>query len=106
VSTKPSRPARKELEAAVRADRERQYGDATTGHTNLGLAWTGLLQNHYGIVLDHPLPAHLVLLMMSASKANRAARGLMHIEDNYVDGAIYFNLAGEAALKAEEARDA
>jgi len=62
---------RREKEA-VAADRLAQYPDATKGHTNLGLAWTGLLQNHYGIKLDHPIPAHVVLLMLGANKHNRA----------------------------------
>lgn len=81
----------------VLKERAEQYGDATTGHENLGLAWTGLLQNHYGIQLDHPIPADVVLLMMAASKANRAARGLKLLDDNYDDGANYFDLAGETA---------
>lgn len=73
---------------------EEEYGDATFGHTNLGLEWTGILQNHYQIRFDHPIPPHIVLLMMAASKINRAAvpfRG--QGEDDYIDGISYIDLA-------------
>ena len=63
------------------------YGEPELSHENIGLAWTGLLQQHYGLRLDHPLPAWLVELMMAAFKIHRAAR-VFH-EDNYMDLEAY-----------------
>ena len=83
-------------ETDVQRKRSKQYGDATAGHRNLGLEWTGILQNHYGITLDHPIPSHVVLLMMAASKINRAATPTPGQPDDYVDARIYLNLAREA----------
>ena len=77
-------------------ERTAQYGPATFGHANLGLYWTGILQNHFGIELDHPIPAHVVLLMMAASKINRAATPTPGQEDDYIDGKNYLQLAEEA----------
>jgi hypothetical protein len=85
-------------DAEIRAERSKRYGDHVPGHQNLGMAWTGLIQNHYGIRLPHPLPAFLVELMMVASKANRAAVNPAG-RDNYKDGRIYFAMAEEAASK-------
>ena len=92
-----------ELQAAldeVLADREPSLGDATVGHRNLGLIWTALLQDHYGIVLDHPLPPELVLLMMAGCKLNRAA--IKFKFDHYLDLLGYTKLAYAAAEKPEE----
>ena len=85
----------------VRAGRTAQYGDATVGHRNLGLLWTGLLQNHFQIRLPHAIPPDVVLPMMAASKANRAATPTPGQPDDYEDGAIYFELAGEAKGKED-----
>jgi len=89
-----TRPA---AEDHIREVRSLRYGpDHKAGHGNLGLMWTGLLQNHYGIQLAHPIPAHLVEIMMALNKANRVAvdpQGL----DHYVDGRAYFAMAEEAA---------
>lgn len=90
----------KKLEAKIREERGATYGDATLGHHNLGLCWTGILQNHFKTELPWPIPADVVLLMMAALKLNRAAidRGG---EDHYADGRIYIELAAEAAEKTE-----
>ena len=81
---------------AIREERALKYGDATFGHGNLGLMWTGLLQNHYGIKLDHPLPPEMVLVMMAVGKANRVAVEKVYDPDHFEDGMNYFQLAGEA----------
>lgn len=49
-------PKLKKLEAK----RGEVYGDPALSHTNIGLAWTGLIQQHYGITLAHPIPNYLV----------------------------------------------
>ena len=82
----------------IRASRASRYGDHVAGHRNLGLLWTGILQNHYGIRLAHPLPAHLVETLMACNKLNRIAvdpKG----RDHYADGRIYITMAEEAARK-------
>ena len=81
---------------AIREERAKKYGDATFGHANLGLMWTGLLQNHYGITLKHPLPSEMVLVMMAMGKANRVAVEKKYDVDHFEDGMNYFQLAGEA----------
>ena len=83
-------------EDLVQKIRQERYGStATVNHRNLGLLWTGIIQSYFEIELSHPIPSHVVLLMMSASKINRAAseRGPLVDDDNYVDGKIYMELA-------------
>jgi hypothetical protein len=74
-------------------ERGKIYGDPALSHHNIGLTWTGLIQQHYGIRLDHPLPAWLVELMMVAFKVHRSAR-VFHA-DNYVDAKAYLKFAEE-----------
>ena len=74
-------------------EREKIYGPKFESHQNIGLAWTGLLQQHYGIRLDHPIPASLVALMMCDFKASRSSR-VFH-GDNYVDLHAYARFAEE-----------
>lgn len=85
-----------EREKKLHEERGKQYGEGTFAHTNLGLEWTGLIQNHYRITLSHPLPPDLVLLMFAASKANRAACPTPLHDDNYDDGKVYFEMARKA----------
>ena len=59
-------------EKKVQIARASRYGDHRFVHANLGLMWTGILQSYYSIELSEPIPAHVVLLMMTASKLNRA----------------------------------
>ena len=70
------------------------YGEAHLSHENIGLAWTGILQQHFGIRLDHPIPAHVVELMMVSFKVQRSAR-VFHA-DNYVDLRAYAKFAEHA----------
>lgn len=72
-------------------ERGKVYGDPKQSHTNIGLSWAALIQQHYGIVLDHPLPASLVAQMMVTFKMQRAAR-VFH-EDNYIDATAYTDFA-------------
>lgn len=72
-------------------ERGKVYGDPKLSHENIGLAWAGLIQQHYGIRLDHPLPAFLVSLMMVDFKASRSAR-VFHA-DNFVDLRAYCKFA-------------
>lgn len=73
------------------AERGKVYGDPRQSLGNIGLSWTGLIQQHYGITLDHPIPAALVAQMMVTFKMQRAAR-VFHA-DNYVDAHAYTKFA-------------
>lgn len=72
-------------------ERGKVYGEPHHSHKNIGLAWTGLIQQHYGIVLDHPLPHWLVEQMMVQFKVHRSAR-VFHA-DNYIDANAYLRFA-------------
>lgn len=82
-----------DIVAKVIEERGKVYGDPLLSHENIGLSWTGLIQQHYGIRLDHPLPASLVAQMMVTFKMQRACK-VWH-EDNYVDAQAYLGFAEE-----------
>jgi len=86
-------------EKAIQKIRTKRYGqDFTRNHQNLGLIWTGILQSYYEIQFPEMMPSHVVLLMMAASKINRASteKGKLLDEENYDDGKIYLELAKSA----------
>ena len=83
-------------ELDIRRQRGAQYGNADESHENTGLVWTGLIQNHYGIKLDHPLSASLVEIMMAGNKLNRMVTPNDMQDDDYLDGRVYIQLAREA----------
>lgn len=72
---------------AVIEERGKVYGDPKQSHINIGLSWTAMIQQHYGINLDHPIPPEVVALMMVVFKAQRSAR--VYKEDNFVDMHAY-----------------
>ena len=72
-------------------ERGKIYGDPSLSHENIGLAWTGMIQQHYGIKLDHPLPDWVVELMMVQFKLQRSAR--VYHPDNFVDAKAYLQFA-------------
>lgn len=80
-----------EVIQATIAERAKVYGDVTMSHENIGMAWTGLIQQHYQIHLDHPIPAWLVQLMMTSFKLQRSA--LVFHADNFVDAHAYLQFA-------------
>jgi len=83
--------------------RQARYGTFIKAHENLGLEWTGIIQNHFRIKLPRPIPSHVVLLMMVASKLNRAvAEELLPDQDNYIDAKIYTAMAQKARLEYEK----
>jgi hypothetical protein len=95
-SPKPTPEQVDQVLATIR-ERGKVYGEPSLSHHNIGLSWTGLIQQHYGIRLDHPLPAWLVELMLVAFKVHRAAR-VFHA-DNYVDAKAYLKFAEEDQQK-------
>lgn len=84
------------------AERGKVYGEPHLSHLNIGLAWTGAIQQFYGIELPHPLPASVVELMMVQFKAHRAVR--VYHADNYVDLKAYAKFAEESQLKEAKER--
>lgn len=87
---------------AIKAERGRVYGDPIKSHANIGLSWTGLIQQHYGIELDHPIPSWLVNQMMVTLKMQRSAR--VYHKDNYDDAANYSQFANDGQAADERAR--
>lgn len=86
-----------DLVADTVKDRGKFYGDPHDSHENIGLSWTGLIQQHYGIKLPHPLPAHVVEQMMVVFKMHRATKAFH--QDNYVDAHAYCGFAEESQRK-------
>ncbi|MCC7112148.1 MAG: hypothetical protein IT382_22835 [Deltaproteobacteria bacterium] len=82
----------------IRKEREGDYGDSHTLHTNIGLAWTAILRQRWLIAPDVNIDAEAVLLCMAALKVVREAG--VHKDDNLVDGAGYLALAAESATGA------
>lgn len=87
----------------IRKERGLRYGPVKEGHDNLGLIWTGLLQDHYQIVLSHPIPSHIACLMLSGLKLSRAARPFRYDRDDYDDERNYTNFAQETDPRNPEA---
>ena len=76
------------------------YGDPILGHTQIGLLWTALLQEHYELELDHPIPADVTCLMMAGMKLLRACWPRFNF-DNYLDAVVYTQFASMAKELAE-----
>lgn len=87
----------------ILAERGAIYGDPLDSHANIGLSWTGLIQQHYGITLDHPLPTSLVAQMMVVFKMQRAAR--VYHADNYDDAVNYLSFARQAQQQEKPSTD-
>lgn len=85
----------------VMTERGKVYGEPHLSHENIGLAWTGLIQQHYGLRLDHPLPSWLVEMMLASFKIHRAAR-VFHA-DNFLDCRAYLAFAEHGQQKPNEA---
>lgn len=83
----------------VGKEREADYGDSHTLHTNVGLAWTAILRQR-GMIRPHGavIDAEAVLLCLAALKVVREAG--IHKDDNLVDGSGYLALAAESAAGA------
>lgn len=69
------------------AERSEVYGDPDLGFTNIGLHFTALIQQHYGMVLPHPIPNWMSALMLATFKGHRCAR--VFSEDNFIDWDAY-----------------
>lgn len=85
---------------AVMRERGSVYGEPHHSHKNIGLAWTGILQQHYGIELPHPIPHSIVELMMVSFKLQRSSR--VYHKDNFVDAKAYLEFAEHAQANPGE----
>jgi len=85
-------------EAQERGDR--LYGDATRTADNHGLILTALIQQHYDLLLPHPIPGWLVNAMNAGGKGLRFARP-GYREDDGVDSSSYMQLADTGKKKTE-----
>lgn len=85
------------------AERGQVYGDPEGSHANIGLAWTALIQQHYGMLLDHPLPPWLVALMLASMKLQRST--IAYREDNYIDLKAYGKFAEEFQKSEHESNE-
>lgn len=85
---------------AVMTERGKVYGEPHLSHENIGLTWTGLIQQHYGIRLEHPMPSWLVEMMMAAFKIHRSAR--VYHADNFLDCRAYLAFAEHSQSKPNE----
>lgn len=79
------------------AERGKVYGPAFESHQNIGLAWTGLIQQHYGIKLSHPVPASLVARAMIALKNQRSS--IVHHADNFIDLGAFTRFAEDFQIE-------
>jgi hypothetical protein len=79
----------------LRETREAVYGDAAGNHECTGMLWTAILQYHYRIKFDHPIPPHIVCLLLGAMKVERAAAPFEFHQDNYDDAVNYVRMAAE-----------
>lgn len=81
----------RDIVSRVVKSRSRVYGEPHLSHENIGLCWTAAIQQHFGIRLPGPIPAHVVEMMMAQFKIQRAMR-VFH-EDNFVDCQAYLRFA-------------
>jgi hypothetical protein len=91
VRCRSDAPASTDPLKVLEEERGKVYGSPRSSHANIGLSWSAILQQHYGITLDHPIPDFVVALMMTTFKCQRSAR--VFKEDNYDDGAVYLGFA-------------
>ena len=80
------KPLSPELQS-IADERGKVYGDPFLSHTNIGLCWTGLIQQHYGITLPYPIPGSLAAQMLVGFKNQRSVRVLK--KDNNDDLQVY-----------------
>jgi hypothetical protein len=87
----------KEAERIITKDRAATHGNAEDSFAAIAGGWEWWLS-----IREHgPLSAFDVAMMMTIFKTARAASNKSH-HDNFVDGAGYYALAGEIAMKENQ----
>lgn len=81
----------------VSGDRKAAYGDVVRGLEKIAAMWNGTLAAA-AVTVSRPLTAHDVANMMEALKIARRYTG-PHRIDNYIDGAGWAAVAGEASSR-------
>ncbi len=83
----------KEAKNLIGADRQKDYGDKLTNHTNIAALWS--------IFLQKKIMPHDVAVCMALVKVARLMH--QHKKDSYVDMAAYAAIAGE--IEARTGKD-
>lgn len=80
--------------AAIKAERQKVYGEPKENHAGIAQMWAPLLQPHADrIKSGEPIPTHVVALLMVALKLDRMR--LAFSQDNYDDLRNYLSFAEE-----------
>ena len=81
----------KEAQNLIGADRQKDYGDKLTNHTNIAALWS--------IFLQKKIMPHDVAVCMALVKVARLMN--QHKKDSYIDMAAYAAIAGEIEARSE-----
>jgi hypothetical protein len=81
----------KEAQNLIGADRQKDYGDKLTNHTNIAALWS--------IFLQKKITPHDVAVCMALVKVARLMH--QHKKDSYIDMAAYAAIAGEIEARSE-----
>jgi len=81
----------KEAQNLIGADRQKDYGDKLTNHTNIAALWS--------IFLQKKIMPHDVAVCMALVKVARLMH--QHKKDSYIDMAAYAAIAGEIEARSE-----
>jgi len=82
----------KEAKNLIGADRQKDYGDKLTNHTNIAALWS--------IFLQKKIMPHDVAVCMALVKVARLMH--QHKKDSYVDMAAYAAIAGEIEARSDK----
>ena len=85
-----------ERKQTIREDRQHIYGDPAFSNHNLGLMWTGILQDHFQVHFPNGIPSYVVATMLACLKIGRSVRPFNKPDnDDYVDMENYMDFAEE-----------
>jgi hypothetical protein len=77
----------------IHNQRTKDYkSDGVTNLRDIGLIWTGILQEFFHTELPVVIPTHIVAVMMAAVKLSRIAGGV-YKDDNYIDAIVYLEIS-------------
>ena len=82
----------KEAQNLIGADRQEDYGDKVTNHTNIAALWS--------VFLQRTTTAHDVAVCMALVKVARLMH--QHKKDSYIDMAAYAAIAGEIEARSDK----
>ena len=80
----------------IRKEKDAQYGDPAESLRNIGLVWTGIINQWAGLKLLKPIPGWLVALMYASAKVIRISAKYIPLttrEDNELDAKVYLDIA-------------